>query len=134
MLQLPKSSAEILAAAKEMPPKQTKAHKPRTDRRQQFKHLLSSFSAKPTTNTSHENIASSSCFHSELANVHPINNILFKDPVTPHTLEAALEIKNLRDVEEVEDLFDDSLSAPLDTWVYSFMLYDMKYISYNFCH
>jgi len=49
-------------------------------------------------------------------NVHGLNQIQFKDPTTPQTLEAALEIKDSRDVmvEEIPDLVgDESITGVL---------------------
>ena len=48
------------------------------------------------------------------SNVHGLNNIQFKDPTTPQTLEAAVEIKDAgvaRDamVEDILDLVGDEL-------------------------
>jgi hypothetical protein len=53
-------------------------------------------------------------------NVHPISHTCFVDPVTPQTLEAALEIKEMRKGDD-EDLFDGELAV--DTWVLSLALY-----------
>jgi hypothetical protein len=55
--------------------------------------------------------------------VHPISNLRFLDPVTCHTLEAALEIDEMR--KDDEDLFEDDL----DTWVFHFNSYVMQSIS-----
>ena len=51
-------------------------------------------------------IPSASSSSSRPANIHRLNNIQFKDPTVPQALEAALEIKEGRDVmeEEIPDL------------------------------
>ena len=56
-------------------------------------------------------ISSASSSSSRPANVHALNNIYFKDPTTPQKLEAALEIREGRDVmvEKLPDLVGDEL-------------------------
>ena len=56
-------------------------------------------------------IPSAGSSSSRPANIYGLNNIQFKDPTTPHTLEAAPEIKEGRDVivEEIPDLVGDEL-------------------------
>ena len=59
------------------------------------------------------------------ANIHRLTNIEFKDPTTPQTLQAALEIKEVSDhddsimpvVEEIPDLVGDELPT---IWVPTF--------------
>ena len=102
MYSVPKSSAEILAAA---------SHKPT------FNDRMSTFSAQPSTDIPHASslLCPASC-------VPQTGDLRFKDLVTPQRLKAALEIKKSRDVEDrgcYEDLFDDA--PPLDTWVYFFI-------------
>jgi hypothetical protein len=122
MLRLPTSSAEILAAAKRAPSRPIRPRTPETDA---FKNHLSVFSAKPTL-TNDETTTPTLPTQFGPANVHPISNLRFLDPVTCHTLEAALEIEEMR--KDDEDLFEDDL----DTWVFHFNSYVMQSISYPF--
>ena len=106
MATLPKSSAEILAAAKKAPRKKIQGRQLKTD--VAFNSQLSTFPshAEPTT-TGPESLA----FHwSGKAMVHSIGNTRFDNSVTPQALEAALEIKARQsdsNVEGMEGLFDD---------------------------
>jgi hypothetical protein len=61
------------------------------------------------------NIPSTESSSSRPANIHGLN--IIQDPTTPQTLEAALEIKDGRDVmvEEIPDLVGDELPI---TWVF----------------
>jgi len=53
---------------------------------------------------------------------HSVDNLCFVDPVTPQTLEAALEFKEIG-MEHEEDLFED---MDLGAWV--FLLYFICYV------
>ena len=66
-------------------------------------------------------ISSASSSSSRPANFHTLNNIYFKDPTTPQKLDAALEIREGRDVmvEKLPDLVGDELPT---TWVLLFPL------------
>jgi hypothetical protein len=126
MATLPKSSAEILAAAIKAPIKQIRPCKPKTDCKKAFLNNLSIFSAKPSLTASDES-PTSVHVQSGPHNVHPISNTHFLDPITPQTLEAALEIREMRKEDDHdEDLFDDEP----DTWVFCFTLCVMRFISY----
>ena len=116
MLKLPKSSAEILAEAKRVRPSTPLAEI-------DFHHLSSVFSAKPTSSslTSDEGILLT---RFRPTNVHSVDNLCFVDPVTPRSLEAALEIKEIGKDHE-EDLFED---MDLGAWV--FLLYFICYVVY----
>jgi hypothetical protein len=110
----PKSSAEILATTKGASQKEIRPRKPKTDRSQALKDRLSTLNFSRNAISDIPSAGSSS---SRPANgVHGLNSIQFKAPTTPHTLEAALEIKEGRDVmvEEIPDLVGDELPT---TWV-----------------
>jgi len=57
-----------------------------------------------------------------VTDVHLVDNLCFVDPVTPQTLEAALEIKEVGKEHE-EDLFEN---MDLGAWV--FLLYFICYV------
>ena len=107
----PKSSAEILATAKRASQKEIQPRKPKTECSQLLKDRLS------TIDFSHHTIpdiplAGSSS--SRPNNVHGLNSVQFKDPTTPLTLEAALEIREgsrdvMVDSEEIWDVVGDEL-------------------------
>ena len=110
MFSLPKSSAEILPALKGP----QKPCKPKADQSQTFKDRLSSFNINkpPEHHVDHQNTAD--CSSSRPANF--CSNVHFKNPVTPQTLEPALEIEEIPDVEGNQESFRE---LPLDscTWV-----------------
>jgi hypothetical protein len=99
MYSRPKSSAEILATAKRPPPKKIWPRKAKIERSQ------------PNHYGTISDISSASSSSSRPANVHALNNIYFKDPTTPQKLEAALEIREGRDVmvEKLPDLVGNEL-------------------------
>jgi hypothetical protein len=109
----PKSSTEILATAKRAPRKEIRPRKSKTERSQPLKDRLSTLSINHWHQTHHtiSDIPSADSSSSRTANVHGLNNVQFKDPTTPQKLEAALEIKEGRDVivEEMLDLVGDEL-------------------------
>lgn len=109
MPKLPKSSAEILAAARASNI-QIQPRKPKHDHNQAFQSHLSTF---PSKSDSVPIIPSESrSFHEfEKSWLTRINSVRFNDPVTPETLKAALEIKEgrLNSVEEMEVISDDAL-------------------------
>jgi len=123
MLRLPKSSAEILAAAKRAYRQPIRPRTPVTD--DIFNSHLSEFSVNPTL--SNESTTPGSPIQLVPTNVHQISNLRFFDTVTPQTLEAAIEIKETPRKEHDEDLMEDDL----DTWVLFFTLYVVQYISYT---
>ena len=105
----PKSSAEILATAKRASQKEIQPRKPKTERSQLLKDRLSTINFSQHTIPDIPLAGSSS---SRPTNIHGFNNVLFKDPTTPRTLGAALEIREgSRDdmVEEILDVVDDEL-------------------------
>jgi hypothetical protein len=107
MYSLPKSSAEILAIAKRATHKERKS---KPDRSQAFKDRLSTLNFSMNTIMSDTPSAGESR-SSIPVNVHGLNQIQFKEPTTPQTLQAALEIQDNRDVmvEEMLDLVGDEL-------------------------
>ena len=109
----PKSSAEILATAKRAPRKEIRPRKSKTDRSQPLKDRLSTLSITGSHHTISD-IPSAGSSSSRPANVHGLNNVQFKDPTTPQKLEAALEIREGRDVivEEILDLVGDDSELP----------------------
>ena len=116
----PKSSAEILATAKRASKKEIQPRKSKTERDQPFKDRFSTliFNGNAVPDVP----AAGSSSSSRPANVHGLSNIRFKDPTTPHTLEAAPEIKKGRNVmpvvEDIPDLLvGDDLGLPSTTWV-----------------
>ena len=124
---VPKSSAEILAAAKKAPPNQAsqrriQPRKLKTNLMEGFAKHLTWFSAKqyegPVSATSLLSQAGS-------ATAHPN----FIDPVTPQTLQAALEIKEMTqmEMEPLEDSFNDE--PAWDIWVTPFNSYILQFIS-----
>ncbi len=115
MLKLLKSSAEILAAAKKVQPST-----PEID----FHSLSSVFSAKPTLLSLMSDKGTTLPTQFWPSYVHSIDNLCFVDPVTPQTLEVALEIKEIGK-KCVEDLFEDN---DLGAWV--FLLYFIFYVVY----
>ena len=108
MYSRPKSSTEILATAKRAFKKEIRPRKLKTERSQSLKDQSSRLSFSGNTIS---NIPSANASSSTPANVQGLNNIHFKDLVTPQTLEAALEIKEGGDVmvEEILDLVGDEL-------------------------
>ena len=66
------------------------------------------------------------CTHSVWANVNQNSNSCFFDSVTPQTLEAALEIKEISREEHGEDL--KLLEDDLHDWVFFITLYGVQYI------
>ena len=113
MATLPKTSAEILAAAKNPFPRKLQPRKVKTDFKPELKSQLSTFSVELPSKS-----APTSVLLPTTGNVHSIRSMYFNDPVAPQTLEAALEIKErIKSVEEGEDLFEDE--PALDTWVSS---------------
>ena len=60
--------------------------------------------------------------------VHSVDNLCFVDAVTPRTLEAALEIKEIGKEPE-EDLFED---MDLGAWI--FLLYFICYVVSSVVH
>ncbi len=117
MLKLPKSSAEILAEAKRV---RRQPSTPEID----FHYLSSVFSAKPTLSSLTSDEGATLLTQFRPSNVHSVDNLCFVDPVTPRTLEAALEIKEIGKEHE-EDLFED---IDLGAWV--FLLYFICYVVY----
>ena len=119
---LPKSTADILAAATKQ---ETRSRKSKTDFTQKFKDRISAFSAQPMLDPS------STFFGSDpTSNTHTTR---FDESITPRPLETALEIKEVGYVEDSgysEGLFDDEPPSPLDNWVHSFISDPMKYTSY----
>jgi hypothetical protein len=83
----------------------------------------------PTKNFGHHAISDipASSSPSKPTNVHGLNNVQVKDPTTPQTLEAALEIREGRDVmvdsEEILDVVGDELPT---SWV--------PFIPFNICN
>jgi len=115
----PKSSAEILAAAKRVTKKQTKPQKPRTEPNLPFKNQLSTIKFSPEPNTLSTAIPELiSSGWPRKSDIDSTRNIAFE------ALEAAVEIEDVRmdvDQEDTEDLFNDK---PLQyTWVMSFTSY-----------
>ena len=108
MYSQPKSSAEILATAKQASQKEIQPRKSKTEHNQSLKDQLSRLSFSENTIPDIPSAGSSS---SRPANIHRLNNVHFKELVTPQTLEAALEIKEGGDVmvEEILDLVSDEL-------------------------
>jgi len=120
MATLPKSSAEILAAAK----KRFQSRKFEPD----FETYLSAFSVDLSANTGCAATSLPLQSQPTTSNVHSIGSTYyFKDPITLRTLESAVKLKETKDVkpEETEDLFDD---VPANTWVLSCTQYIMCYI------
>ena len=115
MFKPPKSSAEILAAAKRAFHQPVRPRTPETDT---FNHHFSVFSTKPSLPTLITNESTTPSLPSQFgpANVHRISNLCFVDPVTPQTLKAAVEIKEMAQMrkERDEDLFEDDP----DVWVF----------------
>ena len=94
----PKSSAEILATANFRPRKsETELSRPLKDRLLTLDFSKHTISDNPSAGSS-----------SRSSNVHRLNNVHFKDPITPQTLEAAIEIKDSDggDVVETEVILD----------------------------
>jgi hypothetical protein len=116
MHSLPKSSAEILALAKRVSQTEIRPRKFKSERSRPFKDKVSTLSFSASGNTTSD-IPSTESSSSRPANIHGLNIVQFKDPTTPQTLEAALEIKDgrLGDVMEEEDLVGDELPI---TWVF----------------
>lgn len=103
----PKSSAEILATAKRAPQKEIRPRKSRTEHSQPLKDCLSTLNFSKHTISDIPSATSSSS--RPPSNIHGLNSVQFKDPTTPQTLEAAVEIKDARDVrEDTQDLVGDS--------------------------
>jgi G3E family GTPase len=125
MARLPKSSAEILAAARKALKIQIQPRKLKTDLKQVFKSQLSKFSSKSEPSMDEMTTPDSRSLHrTGKSMVHSVNSIRFDDPVTPQSLKAALEIKESRldsEVERMEDLFDDE--PHLHTWVLTFLTF-----------
>ena len=114
MATLPKTSVEILAAAKNPSQKKSQPQKVKTNLKTDFKTLLSTFSVNPSAKT---NCAAPSLpLQSSpiTSNVFSISSTYFNNPITPQTLKGALKLKEMKDVEEMEDLFDDE---PADTFL-----------------
>ena len=118
MATLPKTSAEIIAAAK-------KSFQPRKFE-PDFKTCLSMFSLDPTQRADTSCTSTSPLhFQPTTSNVHSIGSAYhFNEPITPQTLQAAVKLKETKDV-EAEDLLDD---VPADTWVLSCTRYIMCYV------
>jgi len=98
MYMLPKSSAEILAAANWAPQKRT--HKAKINRSIPFSHCLSTISVKPSPDnaTASGSNISTALFQSErFQSVYTTNNIQLNDLIKP---PATLEIREDRDVGE----------------------------------
>jgi hypothetical protein len=120
----PKSSAEILATAKRASQKEIRPRKSKNECIQPLKDRLKRLDFSASGHTISD-IPSAGSNSSRSDNVHGLNNIQFKDPMTPQTLEAGLEIKEGRDVivKEIPDLVGDELPT---TWV--------PFISFNKCY
>jgi hypothetical protein len=107
----PKTSAEILAAAKQS----FRPWKFEPD----YKTHLSTFSVNPSADISCTPTSLPLQSWPTTTNVHSIGSTYyFNDPITPQTLEAVVKLKEMKDVETevAEDLFDDQ---PAYTWVLS---------------
>jgi len=127
MATLPKTSVEILAAAKPLSQKERQPRKPKTNLKTDFKTLLSTFSVRvnPSAGTNDCAAPSLPLQPSPItSNAFSISSTYFNNPITPQTLEGALKLKEMKGVEEMEDLFDDE---PADTFLYSIF-----YVSYLF--
>jgi hypothetical protein len=114
----PKSSAEILATAKRASQKEIQPRKSKTERSQPLKDRLSTLNLSHHTKSDIPSAGSSS---SRPVNVHGLNNVQFKDPTSPQTLEAALEIREGRDV-MVEEIGDELPTSRV------------PFISFNICN
>ena len=117
----PKSSAEILATAKQAPQKEIRPRKSKTEHTQPLKERLSTLNFQRNTISDVPSLAAGSISSRPVTgNVHGLNNIQFKDPTTPHTLESAPEIKEGRDVMVYSDLEEILVVDELPTaWVLS---------------
>ena len=102
---LPKSSAELLAAAKLVSPNQI--CKPKIKRDLHYSQHLSTIPITPTAEIS------TVSFHSAQFQPEDGTQIRFNEPMTPQSLGSAFEIDS--DIGS-EDLFDDD-SVLLPTWV-----------------
>ena len=120
----PKSSAEILATAKRASQKENKPRKPKTEHTQSFKDRLSTLDFSHHTIS---NLPSAGSSSSRPKNIHGLNNVQFKDPTTPQSLEAALEIREGRDglVEEILDVVVGDELQPASR---------VPFISFNICN
>jgi len=115
MLRPPRSFAEILATAKRAPHRPIL--RPRTPEIDPTFHgRLSEFSSLNTT-LSDESTTPCSRIQSGPTNVNQISNLRFLDSVTPQTLEAALEIKEMPRNEHNE------VDLHWHEWVFIFTLY-----------
>ena len=99
----PKSSAEILATAKRAPRKDIRHWKSKTELSRPLKDRLLTLDFSEHTISDIPSAGSSS---SRPSNVHRLNDVHFKDPITPQTLEAAIEIKDGGDVVDSEVILD----------------------------
>ena len=122
MATLPKTSAEILAAAK----KRFQPRKLEPD----FSNHLSTFSQAVDLSANTTCAATIQPLQSlPTSNVHSLGSAYyFNEPITPRTLQAALKLKETEDFEEhegTEDLLED---VPMDTWVLTTFLYSILLI------
>jgi hypothetical protein len=128
----PKTTAEILATAKKVPQRKIQSRKSKTERNSSLKDWLTTFTVLGNPNdATHETTEATSSASGPLGpgNVHLPNEIHFNEPITPKTLEVALEIREFRDEDNIKDLFRDEPPSPI--WVFLFTLQTVQYITFH---
>jgi hypothetical protein len=128
----PKTTVEILATAKQVPQRKIQSCKSKTECNSSLNDWISKFAVLGNLNdATHETTEATSSTSRPLGpgNVHLPNEIHFNEPITLKTLEAALEIREFRDEDNIKDLFCDELPSPI--WVFLFTLHTVQYITFH---
>ena len=125
----PKTTAEILATAKQVPQRKIQSRKSKTERNSSLKDWISKFTVLGNPNDATHETTEATSIASGSGNVHLPNKIRFNEPITPKTLEAALEIREFRDEDNITDLFGDEPPSPI--WVFLFTLHTVQYITFH---